>query len=94
MPTLKNMVGETIMARIRALDKEDMVLVKLHKVEASGIWVESQDFTETVMSRCEIAASRTTVIMFIPFHGVDYILGSVDSMSLSEKAFGLGEDCG
>ena len=93
MRTLKSMVGEIIMARIPALDKEEMVLVRLHMVEASGIWVESQDFTETVMSRCEIAASRTTVLMFVPFQGVDFILGSIDSIALSEKAFGLsGED--
>ena len=93
MRTLKSMVGEIIMARIPALDKEEMVLVTLHMVEASGIWVESQDFTETVMRRCEIAASRTTVLMFVPFHGVDYILGSIDVMSLSERAFGVsGED--
>ena len=93
MRTLKSMVGEIIMARIPALDKEEVVLVRLHMVEASGIWVESQDFTETVMSRCEIAASRTTVLMFVPFQGVDFILGSIDSIALSEKAFGLsGED--
>jgi hypothetical protein len=64
MRPLKSMVGEIIMARIPALDKEEMVLVTLHMVEASGIWVESQDFTETIMCRCEIAASRTTVLMF------------------------------
>ena len=90
--SLKTLVGEVIMARLPVLDKEDMVLVKLHKVEAAGIWVESQDFTETVMTKCKIVASRTTVLMFIPFHGIDYILGSIDSMSLSETAFGLSEE--
>lgn len=94
MRPLKSMVGEIIMARIPALDKEDMVLVKLHKVETTGVWIESQDFTETVMSRCAIAASRTTVLMFVPFQGIDYILGSIDSIALSEKAFGLSDEDG
>jgi hypothetical protein len=94
MRPLKSMVGEIIMARIPALDKEEMVLVTLHMVEAAGIWVESQDFTETVMSKCGIAASRTTVLMFVPFHGVDYILGSIDVMSLSERAFGVSDEDG
>jgi hypothetical protein len=92
MRTLKSMIGETIIARIPALDKEEMVLVTLHKVEATGIWIESQNFTETVMAKCKIAASRTTVLMFIPFHGVDFILGSIDLMSLSEKAFGVSDE--
>jgi hypothetical protein len=94
MRPLKSMVGEIIMARIPALDKEEMVLVKLHMVEATGIWVESQDFTETVMRRCGIAASRTTVLMFVPFASVGFVLGSIDSMSLSEKAFGVSDEDG
>jgi hypothetical protein len=94
MRPLKSMVGEIIMARIPALDKEEIVLVTLHMVEASGIWVENQDFTETVMAKCKIAASRTTVLMFVPFQGVDFILGSIDSMSLSEKAFGVSDEDG
>jgi hypothetical protein len=94
MRTLKSMVGEIIMARIPALDKKEMVLVTLHMVEAAGIWVESQEFTETVMAKCNIVASRTTVLMFVPFHGVEYVLGSIDSLSLSEKAFGVSDEDG
>jgi hypothetical protein len=94
MRPLKSLVGEIIMARIPALDKEEIVLVKLHMVEATGVWIESQDYTETVMSRCKIAASRTTVLMFVPFAGVSFILGSIDSMSLSEKAFGVSDEDG
>jgi hypothetical protein len=94
MRPLKSMIGEIIMARIPALDKEEMVLVTLHMVEAAGVWVENQEFTERVMTKCKIAASRTTVIMFVPFHGVDYILGSIDSIALSEKAFGLSDEDG
>jgi hypothetical protein len=92
MRSLKSMVGKIVIARIPALDQEDMVLVKLHKVETIGIWIEHEDFTEKMMLRCEIAASRTTPVMFVPFQGVDFILGAIDSMALSEKAFGVSEE--
>ena len=45
MRTLQNMIGEVIIARIPLLDSDGMTLVKLHGIEAHGIWVESQDFT-------------------------------------------------
>lgn len=68
-----------------------MVLVRLHKVEESGIWVESQSFNETMLQKFDMAASATTLVLFIPFSGIEFIVASVSSISLSEAAFGLGE---
>jgi hypothetical protein len=93
MQTLKGLVGTLVIASIPALDEEEMVLVKLHKVESAGVWVEHQGFTDRMLLRCEIAVSRTTVIVFVPFEGVNFILSSIDSVALSETAFGLsGEE--
>lgn len=36
------MSGKFIVARIPALDRENLVLVRLHKVEVAGIWIESK----------------------------------------------------
>jgi hypothetical protein len=89
MRTLRSMTGEMIVVRIPVLDAEDMILVRLHKVDAHGIWVESQQFSESILKRVGVTFSRTTIILFIPFHKVDFILSSENMFCLSETAFGL-----
>ena len=88
-PTLASMVGKVIIARIPALNAKEMSLVKLHGIEPNGIWIESQDFTDAMMNRCKLTASRTTLLLFVPFHNIKYIVGSIDALSLSEAALGL-----
>lgn len=93
MRSLKNMVGEMIIVRIAALDPEEMSLVKLHAVEPVGVWIECQDFTDAMMQKCHLSTSITTPVLFVPFTSIEFILGSLRSLSLSETAFGLsGED--
>jgi hypothetical protein len=86
------MVGETIIVRIATLDQEEMSLVRLHGVDANGLWIEFQTFTDALMTRCHLASSVTTPLLFVPFARIEFILGSVRSLSLSETAFGLAED--
>ena len=64
-PLLRDMLGKIIVARIPALDRENMVLVRLHTVEASGIWIESQKFNETMLQNLGIVASVTTLACII-----------------------------
>jgi hypothetical protein len=87
--TLASMVGEVIIVRIPLLNAESMTLVKLHGIEAHGIWIESQDFTNGLMERFRFSISRTTPLVFVPFDKVDFIIASLDSLSLSERSFGL-----
>jgi hypothetical protein len=89
MRTLASMIGEMIIVRIPLLDAESMDLVKLHGVEALGIWIESQQFTDRLMEKFHLSSSRTTPIIFIPFDKVDFIVAALDSLSLSESALGL-----
>jgi hypothetical protein len=91
MLRLRHMIGKFIVTRIPALERENMVLVRLHKVEESGIWVESQSFNETMLQKFGMAASATTLVLFVPFSGIDFIVSSVGTIVLSEKAFGIGE---
>lgn len=92
MQPLKSMVGEIIVARIPVLNPEEMALVKLHRVEANGIWIESQDFTDAMMKKCHMASSVTTLVLFVPFQNIQFIVGSLRSLSLSETALGLSQD--
>jgi hypothetical protein len=88
-PALKGMVGKVIIVRIPTLDRDGTSLVRLHGVESNGIWVESQDFTEAMMQKFKLATSTTTLLLFIPYHAIEYIVGSINVMSLSESALGL-----
>ena len=89
MRSLANMIGEVILARIPLLDTDGMIPVKLHGIEAQGIWIESQEFTNQLMEKFRFVSSRTTPLVFGLFDKVDFIIGSLDSRSLSEPAFGL-----
>lgn len=88
---LKSMEGECIVAKIRAF-ADDLVLVRLHRVEPHGIWVEHQAFTDEMMSRFGMASSTTSLVLFVPFASIDFVVGAVHELSLSEEAFGLNDD--
>jgi hypothetical protein len=87
--SLKEMIGEFIVARIPVLDKENMVVVRLHKLEKAGIWIESHPFNEAMLERYCMPGSVTSLLLFIPFNGIDYIVSSIQAVVLSETAFGL-----
>lgn len=89
MRKLSSMVGEMIVARIPVLHKTDLVLVRLHAVEPTGIWVEHQGYTNHMMKHFGMHSSCSTLILFVPFQSIEFILGSLESLSLSEQAFGL-----
>ena len=86
---LRDMIGKFIVARIPALDRENNVLVRLHRVEMAGIWVERKTFNQEMLEKYDIAASITTLILFIPFSGIEYIVSSMECVALSETALGL-----
>ena len=89
VPSLREMVGTLIVARIPALDKENNVFVWLRRVEMGGIWIESKTFNEEMLEKYDVLASITTLVLFIPFSGIEYIIASVECVSLSETALGL-----
>ncbi len=89
MRTLKSMIGEIILVRIPVLDAEDMILVRLHDVDRNGIWIESQQFSESMLKRVGFTVSSTTLILFIPFHKIDFVVSSEQMFCFSEGSLGL-----
>lgn len=89
MRDLQSLVGSEISVLIPSLDPKIFQRVRLHGVELSGIWIESQTFTEFILTQLHTATAPKTLILFLPWHQVSVILGSADGPSLSEKAFGL-----
>jgi hypothetical protein len=87
MRSLKEMVGENILACIPSISSELLVSLRLHGVTRHGIWVESQAFTDAMLRKFNAAASTTTLLLFIPFQRIDFILDAIGEVSLSEDAF-------
>jgi hypothetical protein len=59
----KNMVGEMIILRVPVLEPEEMAMVKLHAVDPNGIWIESQDFTDAMMTKLPLTASAPEMLL-------------------------------
>jgi hypothetical protein len=89
MPDLKSLEGQLITAIVHVLDPRIAQQVKLHKVEPYGVWLESQKYTNTILSKAGVSSAPRTFVFFVPWSGVVAIFGSEDEVSLSEKGFGL-----
>jgi len=61
------MTGKMIVARIPALDTEDMVSVRLIRAEPTGLWIESDAFNQEMLKRVGMAASARGLV---PFHTI------------------------
>jgi hypothetical protein len=89
MKTLAEMVGETTLVRSLVLDEQHPVVVKLLAVEAgNGIWVECQKITEHWLAEFKVSSSPKTLVWFVPFSQIAWILGAEDYPALSEKILG------
>lgn len=89
MPSLIEMVGKTITALVPFFDRTKFQQMKLHGVEAGGIWVESQKMTDVLFSTSGASYAPKTVIFFLPFQQVTFVFGVLDVPSFSETKLGL-----
>ncbi len=89
MPKLEEMIGQTIVALIPLIDKEEFQEVKLHGVESGGLWIESQKITNWLLRRKGLASAPKTLVLFLPYHQITFVMSALDVPSLSESAFGV-----
>lgn len=87
MPSLNKLIGTKIALSFKL--GERMTWVKLHAVEAGGIWVESQPLTNMILQLSDSPAAPKTAVFFLPFSTIGSVASSLDEMSLGEKAFGV-----
>jgi hypothetical protein len=85
MSSLGEMVGQEIVALVPVIDKVKLQKLKLHGVEVGGIWVESQTMSELLMETAGVTMSPKTVLFFLPFSQVVFVMASLDAPALSEK---------
>ena len=83
---LSDFVGEQIAILIPRFDDARYHRVKLNGVEAGGIWIESQEFTDEVLGT-RLGAPKT-LVLFVPYNEIAYAVGSISEPSL-KTAFGL-----
>lgn len=87
MKLLNDMIGEDILASIPSIHPTDLQVVKLHGVEQGGLWLESENLTQTMLRSLKMAASSRTPIFFVPYHEIRVLIQGTDKVSLSEEAF-------
>jgi len=86
MLDLMSLEGELIQAIIPAFKEVIAETYRLHKIEPYGIWVESQQYTNTFLDRVGSTGAPRTFVVFVPWSGISAIFGSVDIPSLSDTA--------
>jgi hypothetical protein len=74
-----------------ALDQNDLVFVKLLRLEAAGVWIESHPYNAEMLDRLDAPVSSTTLIQFVRFAAISYIVSSIEKTALSKTVFGLDE---
>jgi hypothetical protein len=87
-PSLQGLVGHKITALIPALHPSILTQVTIHAVEVGGIWIEHDPMTQKIMRDTKQAVSEKMVVLFVPYSGIDYVVGWIEKTSLSESAFG------
>jgi hypothetical protein len=87
MKPLKELEG-TVVAIIApaVLGSTEMQKVKLHLVEDSGIWIESQSLTDKILQSQKVTMAPKTLVFFVPWSQITFVLSSLDMPSISERA--------
>jgi hypothetical protein len=89
MKLLRQMVGEEIMGLIPLMDPKIIKVLRLRSLDVGGLWVESEEFTQMMLTGFKVPASSRTPLMYLPFHEIKFLLQSTEQIALSEKAFGV-----
>jgi hypothetical protein len=89
MLEIKSLEGTIVAGVFRPIHPTLVKVVRLHKVEEYGIWIESQELTNSVLSRLGVSSVPETPVVFLPWSEVGMIVSTAEGVALSEKAFGL-----
>lgn len=86
VPSLNELVGTNLIGRIPFLRTGMDINIKIHRVETSGLWIESQDLTDAALSLFGVTSAQRTVVLFVPFYQIQYLVYALDVPSISDKA--------
>jgi hypothetical protein len=85
--TLKELEGTTIaLLAPLVFNHSAMERVRLHAVEGGGIWIESQMLTDTTLNASGATMAERTLVFFLPWHQIYWVMSSIDVPSISGQA--------
>ena len=85
----KDYIGDVLLMLAPRWHPTELQTVKLLGVESRGLWVENQEMTNAILQRFKSPASPRSVVFFLPFAEIAFVIAGADAPSLDEKAFGL-----
>jgi hypothetical protein len=82
-------VGRDLVVLIPRLNSGVEQKVRLHGVDAGGIWIESQQLTNELLTRVGVSVAPKTMIFFFPYAEMVYAMTSIDQPALNETTLGV-----
>lgn len=86
MKELKDLVGTQVALLAPTLHRTVMEEVILHGVETAGVWIESQKMINAMLDSSQNTMAPKTLVFFLPWHEVSWIMSAIDVPSISTKA--------
>jgi hypothetical protein len=90
VPSLNELIGYTVTVHSENVNRDHPVRVKLHGVEAGGVWIESKELTDHWSHEIGKSGGPQTLIWFLPFSQIAWIMAAIGVPALSEKGLGVG----
>ena len=84
-----DLIGENVVAMVPIIHSKTFQLLKIHGVEAGGIWVESETLTDSVLQTIGASAATKTPLFFVPFHEIRFAMYGKDLPSISTRSLGI-----
>jgi hypothetical protein len=88
---LADYIGENVLITLKPRGTTPSITksMLLLGVEAGGIWIESQEATNQILSHFAVATAPKTLAFFFPYSEFWQIGVPMEKPSLNEKAFGV-----
>ena len=77
-PSLQKLIGKTVAMRIPALKEEGPLMATVHALEASGIWIESEEYTQSALSAFSVKSTSQTPVLFVPYSQIVCMMDYLD----------------
>jgi hypothetical protein len=84
IPSLASLVGDVITIKVPTLRPEGEFRAKLLTVEDSGLWIEYLELNQAALKLFSVTSARKTMIFFVPFSSISFVVESLDAPALSE----------
>jgi hypothetical protein len=85
MKSLKELEGEIIPLLSPFFHQTSIQRVRLLKLEDAGMWVENQSWTNDALQKLGHSSSPKTMIVFLPWHQITCVIGSIDVPAFSDE---------